>query len=138
MYFYMRHLDLLIQTDQALEELRLRKPVPVILHLMKNGERIMPTLTDPEEMANYFQKYFAATYNSATNHVRFSGNGMVKDAIDVLRVSGYNAIDVTDFLLKKRGLNPNTTDLDKLNDLLNEPMTDEEVELMRLKIAESK
>lgn len=121
---------------RVIETLAVNTPDTTIMHLVKNGGRITPALTSVDGMNEYLGKYFMATFNPETNNVLFHGNGMAQEAAEVLAVSGYKAIDVTDFLLKKRGLDYKSAGAEQLDDLLNDPITDEELELLRLKMEE--
>jgi len=114
-----------------IEQFTGQRPQDTVIHLIENGKRKVPAVTTPDGLQHYIERNLLGRYNIETHNATFPGLGTALHAAEVLALTGYDGFDVTELLMKKRGIDPRFLEVinpQALEDLGDEVVTLEELE----------
>lgn len=122
--------DCLNGATNTVEQVTGRRPRATIVHLVPNGTH-HPAADTPDRLQHYIERNLLGKYNTETRNAIFAGSGWAAECVQTLNLIGYDGVDVTELLMRRRGLDPSfqmVFNPQALEDLGNEVITQQELE----------
>jgi hypothetical protein len=119
---------------RTVEQFTGQRPQNTVVHLVENGRRKIPAVETGEGLQHYIERNLLGQYNVETHNATFPGKGVAIHASENLELTGYEGFDVTELLMKKRGIDPRFLEVispQALEDLGKEVVTPQELEQLR-------